>query len=343
MAYSIERIDVRKDRSRLLDFWERHGDKPLDEKFEWMYVGNPHGDAAVWLLIDDEHNEVVGCQAFFPRRFIHEGQEIRGGAIGDLLVAPEHRALGPAVKLNRAVKGILDREADLILSFPNKKAQGVQIRVGFKRVAPLERLVLPVRSARLLQRKGVPAALSSVVAPVVDMVLKFRQGRLGAQGAQSSDQLPEGVAELWQRIGTAHSLFGVRDEAYLTWKYEQDVDDRHHWVIVPGEDGPVAAAVYRIGDGELELRDVLFDGGDMEAGRKLVAEAARIAAEAGANSVVVNLPATSSLVGTLQALGFTARGRDATLLACPAKGREALLDCMRAGGGAHIVVSDQDT
>ena len=76
----------------------RHGGQA---HWDWLYVHNPDGPARAWLA-EDDGGEAVGVAAAFPRRVWIEGREHTCWNLGDFAIRPDHRSLGPAVRLQRA-------------------------------------------------------------------------------------------------------------------------------------------------------------------------------------------------------------------------------------------------
>src|SRR5262245_32410123 len=63
-------------------------------RYDWLYLGNPHGTALTWLATDDASGELAGLTSFFPRRMIVDGVEACGALGGDGYVRPAFRRRG---------------------------------------------------------------------------------------------------------------------------------------------------------------------------------------------------------------------------------------------------------
>ena len=102
MSYSVHRLSCEEDERQLITFWNANHRTTLEEKYRWIYEGNPAGKATVFLVKDDE-DECVGCCAVFPRQVSVEGVSLHAGVAGDFLVHKEHRVLAPALQLARSL------------------------------------------------------------------------------------------------------------------------------------------------------------------------------------------------------------------------------------------------
>ena len=80
-------------------------------RYDWLYLQSPHGPASAWIAVDEGSGETIGVASAFPRRAVLDGAEVLGWVLGDFCIHPEYRTLGPALQLNRACLGAVDRGA----------------------------------------------------------------------------------------------------------------------------------------------------------------------------------------------------------------------------------------
>src|SRR5688500_13696162 len=100
-------LDDTADTSALFGVWDAAYPAALAPRFDWLYRRNPAGPARVWLLCTPT-GEAVGGLSVFPRRFWAGGRHLSGAIVGDMIVLPAHRTLGPALMLQRAVQARLE-------------------------------------------------------------------------------------------------------------------------------------------------------------------------------------------------------------------------------------------
>src|SRR6185503_15779643 len=89
----------------------------MQERYEWLYLSNPHGRALTWLAVERASGETVGCSSIFPRKVIVNGRERTGGIGGDCYIEPRVRRRGLATALHEA-------------SFAEMRAGGVEFMYG---------------------------------------------------------------------------------------------------------------------------------------------------------------------------------------------------------------------
>jgi hypothetical protein len=137
---------------------------PAPAKFDWLFHRAPDPADVVFVLKargpdGDEH--IVGTNGLAVRRFQVAGQEVWAAVSADLAVDRMHRALLPALKLVRAWRDHAAGAFELAYGFPNDKALGVLLRVGFRVLGKTTRYVRVLRYAgyvaRLRERQTLPA------------------------------------------------------------------------------------------------------------------------------------------------------------------------------------------
>ena len=56
-VFILTTSNIEKDKAKILAFWNRHHTKPLDDKYKWIYEGNPDGAAKTWMLRHEESDK----------------------------------------------------------------------------------------------------------------------------------------------------------------------------------------------------------------------------------------------------------------------------------------------
>ncbi len=347
MGYRVVGGDLERDRERLLVYWNSHHEKTLDRKVRWLYENNVDGAASFWILEHEESGEVVGVSALFPREFIVQGEVMRGGVAGDLFVSPNHRTLGPALMLQRAVlKGAKEAGLDFVLAFSNKYAELIDKRIGYEKVGHLVRIVGVVRSVRALQKIGLPAWLARLFSPFVDALLVGRVA-LGARGGLTfteSSSVGESYDQLWRKCSHKFSFVGQKSGRYMNWKYGMDPDDENRFIIGESEKGEVGACLVYRQDGDVyEIRDILPDPAS-KSGRSLTNRLLLKARADGMFGVVVNAMEGSELARAFAKAGFFQAHRSRAVMIHADKSiADRLLPILRQGEGVCLLKSDEDS
>lgn len=225
-GYAIASASVADDGAKILALWRgglSHGGMP-EAKFDWFYRRGPEGLPDVFFLLHGSQHEAVGVAAIGRRRMQFGTETLITGEMVDFVVQPEHRTLFPAMMLQRA----MNRHAQelqthaILYGLPNPKSLPVFSRVGYRCVGQMVRRVRVLRLEEYLSRH-LPGWISSAVGAIVD------RARLGAvalrrlvKGGFRSQWLARPDArfdELWRRRAAPDVLIGVRDAAFLTWRF----------------------------------------------------------------------------------------------------------------------------
>lgn len=356
MGYTICEMDPEKDKETILAFWNRHHDRPLDSKIEWMYLGNPAGKAIVWMARHDESGEWVGIRSLFPRVFSVNGRTLRGGISGDIFVIPEHRALGPALKLNKAALSAVKKGVvGFVYGFPNKSAEPVLKRSGSELLGPLVRLVKVIRTAPILGRRGWPHWAVHLVSPILDLGLRIlswatwprSKGEQKRMEFRQVDRIEEAqFKDFSTKLASRFVVMGDRTSQYLNWKFLKDPDDNNLFFLAfDSEIGAVKGyIVYCCQDNAVEIRDFGLCGGDV-LDSTFIAAFLRHVRSLRPESIIVQLLENKRLQACLDKFGFRKGNNDRNVYLYV--GDNAFsnedLNSLKDPAAWFLMCSDQDT
>ena len=77
MSTHVREADIRAERQVLVDVLARELAGWSDaNKFDWLYLDNPFGEARCWVLVDDDET-IVGVSAALPRTLRLGARELR--------------------------------------------------------------------------------------------------------------------------------------------------------------------------------------------------------------------------------------------------------------------------
>lgn len=270
MSYIVERADLAADRDTILSFWRNNHPKPLENKFQWMYQGNPHGRALVWTIKYGPTGACVGMVAVFPRRLYAGEGTMLAGIMGDFLIHEGHRTAGPAVMLMRSVRqAVPDAGIALLYGFPNKGAEPIMKRAGFQRLGQMIRLTRVLNTRSLLVKYLVPGVAARLVSPIADWALRFRSGDGGACRrcglvCREEKAFDDRYAEAWRPRRNRVPVLVERTTAYLWWKYLDDPDDTNRIFSASDSAGQRLKGylVFRWDEDSVEIREIVSAGED---------------------------------------------------------------------------------
>lgn len=165
-------------------------------EWHWKYSGGASKKVYSSIAVMD-NGEVVAHYGGVPHRMIHQGREIFGLAIGDVMVHPKLRGL----KLFKRTAELVPEEAVrnniyLGYGFPNERALRLPEKLGlYEKIEDVYESVKEVRFQRTAARYSLKF-----------FPLSFDDSR---------------IDDLWNDVKASLRLAVVRDRAYLTWRYQR--------------------------------------------------------------------------------------------------------------------------
>jgi hypothetical protein len=307
---AIRQVDAAAERERILAALAASlPAAAMRDRFEWLYLGNPDGPALVWLA---EHDAVVlGTSAAHRRRMRVDGAVVQALLLGDFAIDASQRSLGPALRLLRATLApIHDGRFAFSYDFSNAAMHAVYRRMQVNSLGHSERWMQPVSITHLLREKLGHRPLATVVGGVGDVLW---QGRRVLQGRADDLQVERLDADcgaefdaLDARCAPATGVAGVRDAAYLNWRYRRNPVWRHE-ILAARRAGSLAGyAVLRpTAPSIVALLDLCAE--DAAVARALLASAADWAAKTDAAVLHVEALAEGPAARLVQTLGFVRR------------------------------------
>jgi hypothetical protein len=258
--------------------------------------------------------------------------------------------MGPAIVLQRSVVAALNQGPLVFLyGFPNRNAEAVLKRVGYRSLGPRTRLVRIMKTAPQLRKRRLPEFWVQLLSPILDGALKlFSPENWRAPGTgwvcREVADFDERFDRLWDEIKTRFVVAGERTSEVLRWKFLQDPDDVHHIFAVFNRSNfrLCGYIVYREQDRSVDIRDIAFVeehsvfsilmGGFLKHIRSSAAE-----------SVVIHFLKDDALIQKMRRFGFL-EGESAysIYLYCTEQTWEEL-NAEKHSGSWFLMQSDEDT
>jgi hypothetical protein len=314
-GYTIVAASAADDSAILLTLWDAGlaRDGLARAKLQWYYVRNPEGPPRILLLRDDASGRAVGVAAMGRRRMRRGAESLVAGFIMDFVVEPEHRSFFPALRLQKELLRRGLEEHALAFAMPNALSEAVVRRAGYRRVGRTMRLVRVLRSRAYLSR-FVPGGLAAVLGAAFDHALlaaaSLRAPRNPHYAWEWRDRPGADFDALWARVAPCGALIGVRDGAYLTWRFvESPFDSYRFFTLASKADRKlVAYAACRVHEQHLHVADFLVDPAAPDAGKRLWLELSREAYRHGHRSLSVEYFGSEAVRRELDVIGVLDRG-----------------------------------
>ncbi len=209
---------------RRLVFGGFEEDKLRPDFWKWEFTDGPDGRAFIYLAEDE--GRVAGHFADIPRRFSFNG-DVRLGTLSlDLMVHPDFRRRGIFVGMGRYAAERVRKENGIVMTaFPiRKETIAGLLKIGWEVVGELPVLVYPLRFRGIINRYlRFPPVSFLLGGAARGFYSLFGGGRKEEMNRgikiEEITGLDEGFDRFWEKASTAHSVLGVRDRAFLNWRY----------------------------------------------------------------------------------------------------------------------------
>jgi len=306
--YFISIADLEKDKKDIISLWNRCLPAGTEGRYSWIYTGNPCGSAVCLVARNGKVKSLAGAVGLFPRMISLRGTLLKAGIVGDFAVDEEHRAFGPALSLQKSVVSCCDgAKFDLILGFPNEKAEMVLLRAGFQVLGNLTRLTKPLRSQYFIKRYLDVPFITRGLSGSIDFILESKYlGRSSGRFVfEKLSEFDSRIDTLWKKAAGQHPIMGVRNRAYLTWRYLRAPHNRHQIVaMIPAQSSEmVGYIVYQVRERSARIVDFLTLG-EKEDAKALLAGFVDFQRKEGMQAVSLWHVGGEELEEVLQEVGF---------------------------------------
>ena len=316
MSYTVSQLDSQSQRTSLLDLWQRNLPTASAARYSWLYEKGP---ATSWLL-RSETGDTVGSTGLLPRTMKVFDDLLPAGQAVDLNVDEDHRTVGPALGLQRAVTAtVKQQQLSLVYGLPNSRSEPLMRRAGYKVLGSVSRWIKLLSCEKALEGRLRCGLARRVVAPVVDSLsglasLKVFQRRPAGAYTQIADHFDSRFDALWQTASPRFSIVGERKAAYLDWRFRQCPDAVYRVFSLLGARHELRAyVVYCRHKGTVYVNDLLF--ADTQSLKLLLADFLGLMRRHEAEAIVVVYFGSSTLGRVLSGFGFLKRPSDWKVLA----------------------------
>lgn len=308
----IREADVESERDRLAAFMRRYLKAHCCEgHYEWLYLLSPHGRARAWVATDDAGDELIGVAAAFPRRIRVGRETLTCWNLGDFAIAESHRALGPAIRLQRAcLEEVLAGKVPFAYDHPSRSMMAIYERMGFESAGQVVRMARPMRVDDRVERLLPDGIVARAVRGLGNLLLSFPVRRSAAAGEYETRLLDRRFdrrfSELDESVNVGRSVVGVRSADHLNWRYLDNRLFSYEALTVTNENGLQGYAVFHEEAGFLTLAD-LFADPTGDAAQALIAAIVEIGRDRGAQGLHAPVLDCGPVAPLLMRWGFRVR------------------------------------
>ena len=176
MSFTVVEADIKKNLDVVVSLFNRNRKHQVGrERFQWLYLRNPGGEARAWFVRDERTKEYVAFTSVLPRLVKVGNTDVACWNCCDFSVDIEYRTLGIALKLRRKAKECVDSgEIQALYAHPNDRMQIIHEKVGHRKIGEMIRLAKPLRSERHINRLIKNQLLSRLLSSNVDRLLAIK-------------------------------------------------------------------------------------------------------------------------------------------------------------------------
>lgn len=277
-------------------------------RYQWFYLRNPEGVARVNLLLHSAARTPIGFIGIGSRQLMLSEQKIAAGILVDFVVIPKHRSAFPALLLQRNARTSALEVMPILYGLPDTKALVISKRLGSQVWFDLPRFVRVIRGRTYFEKHmprffAVPLAFFS---DTLDWLWMRLHLAFNSDVGQWIDQFNEEFDALWHALDKRDLCIGVRDQAFLKWRFTQQPGHQYRTFILKRKGVLLMYFVCEVTGETLSVRDCLNIGStnDFKIGLIKLSAAAR---QMNIKAVEVQASLTSSLIRALRGAQFLLR------------------------------------
>jgi hypothetical protein len=274
--YTIVQGDPSTHKSQALDLTLRNlqaAPEITKARYPKYYEVSPFGPPMLFFAQEVATEQFIGMGTVYPVELWIKGEAVRGGISADFVVDQGHRALGPALALQRAMNdALLANGLHFAYGLPNRFSDPVTARVGYAEVGQLTRFVKILKARALARTFADRPAVARLVStfgrfaadPVLSAMSRERLYRRRAQvRAEHVTHFDQRFRAVFDEMSRQHPITPRRTPEILNWKYElsREIDPagRHSILALTERDANVLGyVVYTTIDDVRYVEDVGF-------------------------------------------------------------------------------------
>lgn len=342
-AYRLEQGVVTRDSAKAARLWRECSfglDASQEARFDWFYGGSPRGEGQINFLVHATSEQPVGFLGVGQREWILDGAPVGAGVLVDFVVHPQHRTALPALLLQRQGRERALQTAQVLYGLPDTKAVAMFKRLGAQYECRLPRFARVLRSRGYLQRL-LPAWLAqplAVFTDTLDFLGMHLQLLLSRSRGEWLHEFDARFDALWARVNKQGRSIGVRDSAFLTWRFLRQPGREYRIFAVesPADGTLLAYFVCELRGETLAVQDCLFAGTEMQM-RHALLRLSLAARRLGASVISIQVCGDALLPRALRLMQFVERdGRPFFATIAPPLQQRA------AGAAWYITPADED-
>jgi hypothetical protein len=293
-----DRFDVRRARpdefERIYDLVDAaFGRKRPRAAYDWLYLRNPYGRAQCWIVVDRKSGDLLKSGANFPWPIWRGAEPLWGMLAGDSCTAPAWQRKGLTAVRRRFARAHPWYVEQCGIAGPNEGTRIVVTKAGDGQelLGALPGGALVLRAERLIRRIGAPSPIARSAGAAADLVfsawrrLAFRSGRKASGRIEVVERFTTDFDAVTERCMAWPRFWCPHNADFLNWRFLDHPIESYVALALVENERPVGYAVVGLEREKATLAEFAVDVAPRDRAWKLLAEAARVAREAGCGSL----------------------------------------------------------
>lgn len=348
MAVKVVEIEPKQNINHFVEILNRNRDhRVYGERFEWLYLDNPHGKAKVWWVIDDKTDKPVAFTCALPRLVKVEGKDIICWNCGDFSVDKKFRTLGVALKLRRAAKDAIDNnEVKALYAHPNDKMEVIHQRVGHTCIGKMKRYAKIIKANNYVERYIKSRSLTKLISYIIntglgliDFFIVQKDSRYKTE-LISDKRFDHEYDHLFKDISGYFKVIGERTSSYLNWRYEDNPLYPCGRIIIRENGCLKGYIIFTTSNNVVHIKDI-FCKPDSNIVKTMLNALIKELRKTNKESISVVLKDNNPVINILQRAGFRQRCEESSIYAYAGEIKE-IKDIWLNGDNWYMTVGDRD-
>lgn len=227
MNLAVRPASLSHDRPELIALLERNIPGKQARHFQWRHEDNPAGPGWSWVLYDRHSGAASAMASVYPRQMYVDGEPVLCGQVGEFVVDPSHRSLGPAVLLQRATFDPADR-GDVAFCYdcpPHNQGMSTFVRLGMSPSCEVFRYARLLRSDEFLGKRLGNRAWTHPIIFTANSLLGLRSTRRPTAGIEVclfEERFGEEFSDLDKLVPSSGIIRASRSAEVLNWRFRSN-------------------------------------------------------------------------------------------------------------------------
>jgi GNAT superfamily N-acetyltransferase len=265
ITFSTE--DYEKCKGDLLAIRNANRDTAQDATYiAWRYEQRPVALKPIIVFASNDAGDKIGSLSVIPHEYVINGDKYTVGILGDISVNKNWRGRGVTEAMLNYLSALPAwQQLETCIVLPNESAARPLQRADWHTITRLSRYVKVLDVNAALQRWLGPTRVANWLAFLSRHILRLLSIEIllkrHPEYAWEAADSPDGrVDRLWRELDKQGTVIGVRDSAYLTWRYAAHPTARYRIFYLLKQSQVCGYVIFQLSEDRCIIEDWLCDG-----------------------------------------------------------------------------------